>query len=292
MTLWTIVNRGVVDFDGRVIDAEADGTVVDVTAGTALDSLGSPIVVPARGIAGVLRVDGELPPYVTRPAGGGEQGHPRVRQHVPGPPPGPGRCAAIDVERTANRCDRRAGRAAHAHGALPPARDRDVRRRSVRRGVEAAPASAPRRRERAALRRDRTGGRGVRRDPRRRRRRARHGLTLDEARAHAVSLGARLPTEFEWQLAAADPRSDAPSRWCGTGPRASTATGSPASPSSRAAAPTAPRDRSGTSTADHNRPSSAPSCSSPGRRCSGHRRSASASHGISTRMGDDGGNVT
>ena len=65
MTPWTIVNRGVVDFDGPLIDAEAGGTVVDVTAGTAIDSPGSPIVVPARSIAGVLRADGELPPYVT-----------------------------------------------------------------------------------------------------------------------------------------------------------------------------------------------------------------------------------
>jgi hypothetical protein len=32
------------------------------------------------------------------------------------------------------------------------------------------------------------------------------GLSLDEARVHAASLGARLPTEFEWQLAAADSR--------------------------------------------------------------------------------------
>jgi formylglycine-generating enzyme required for sulfatase activity len=31
------------------------------------------------------------------------------------------------------------------------------------------------------------------------------GLSLAEAREHAASLGARLPTEFEWQLAAADP---------------------------------------------------------------------------------------
>ena len=31
------------------------------------------------------------------------------------------------------------------------------------------------------------------------------GLSLDEARAYAAAVGARLPTEFEWQLAAADP---------------------------------------------------------------------------------------
>ena len=31
------------------------------------------------------------------------------------------------------------------------------------------------------------------------------GLTLDEARTYAAGAGARLPTEFEWQLAATDP---------------------------------------------------------------------------------------
>ena len=36
----------------------------------------------------------------------------------------------------------------------------------------------------------------------RRRRRAADGLTLAEARAYAAALGARLPTEDEWQLAA------------------------------------------------------------------------------------------
>lgn len=32
------------------------------------------------------------------------------------------------------------------------------------------------------------------------------GVTLDDARRYAESVGARLPTEFEWQLAASDPR--------------------------------------------------------------------------------------
>ena len=113
MTLWTIVNRGVVDFDGRVIDAEAGGTVVDVTAGTALDSIGSPIVVPARSIAGVLRVDGELPPYVTDLlAGAGKDAHSSdstfparlpariaVRRSTSSPPP-----ADAIVERPALTC--------------------------------------------------------------------------------------------------------------------------------------------------------------------------------------------
>ena len=31
------------------------------------------------------------------------------------------------------------------------------------------------------------------------------GLSLAEARAYAAAVGARLPTEFEWQLAAAEP---------------------------------------------------------------------------------------
>ena len=95
-TLWTIVNRGAVDFDGPSIDAEAGGTVVDVTAGTALDSPGSPIVVPARSIAGVLRVDGDVPPASrTLLAAAGKDAHSSDARSRPAARPG--RRAAIDV---------------------------------------------------------------------------------------------------------------------------------------------------------------------------------------------------
>ena len=66
MTLWTIINRGVADFTGHVIagDAGGGGAVIDVTAGTALDGVGSEVTVPGRGVSGVLHVVGDVPPLV------------------------------------------------------------------------------------------------------------------------------------------------------------------------------------------------------------------------------------
>ena len=106
-------------------------------------------------------------------------------------------------------------------------------------------------------------------------------VDLDDARAYAAWVGARLPTEFEWQLAAeaAGARFERLSRWCGTGPRASTATASPASPSSRAGRRTTPRRRSGTSTGARGRRRSRPSCCSPGSASSARRASGSGWRG-------------
>ena len=157
MTLWTAVNRGVVDFSGRVIDIHGDSPVLDVTAGTALDRSGGVITVPARGVAGVLRVDEEIPPACGRAAGGGAQGSPRHRLRVPCSVAGPRRHPGCENEATTRR--RRCCPGGHlpGHRALPPPRDRDVRRGALRRGVEAAPAAPARRRERTAHRRGRAG---------------------------------------------------------------------------------------------------------------------------------------
>ena len=63
MRLWTVVNRGSTDFVGPVLDAPTRSASAwfEVTGGTVLESGGAPITVPARGVAGILGADGELP---------------------------------------------------------------------------------------------------------------------------------------------------------------------------------------------------------------------------------------
>ena len=171
MTLWTIINRGVADFTGHVIagDAGGGGAVIDVTAGTALDGVGSEVTVPGRGVSGVLHVVGDVPPLVDdllRAARddrhSGDDTFP-ARLAV--------RVAAVAVDRSParRRRHRLVARCPHDVRALPPPRDGDVRRRSVRRGVEAAPAATACRRERTAHRRDRRRRRRQHRSGRRRR---------------------------------------------------------------------------------------------------------------------------
>lgn len=68
VTFWTIVNRGDVDYCGSVLDqaaAELFGgaeTWCEVTTGITMASARSPIGVPARGVAGIVAVTGDVPP--------------------------------------------------------------------------------------------------------------------------------------------------------------------------------------------------------------------------------------
>ncbi len=204
MSLWTIVNRGGVDFHGQVIDAGGDGSAVSVTAGVALDSPGAEIVVPARGIAGVLRVDGDVPPYVSElVAAAGKDAHTgdtvfpaRLAVRVAAVPSGtrqPPAGAIVIPPGTHELTVRYRLRETGMYGGAPfveewkplsPRLHADVSEQHTIEIGHVAVAAA-----------ELTGDDGI----------ALIGLTLDEARAHAASLGARLPTEFEWQLAAADP---------------------------------------------------------------------------------------
>jgi hypothetical protein len=207
-TLWTIVNRGVADFTGVVVDAAAGrggdgGTVVEVTAGLALDSLGREITVPARGVSGLLQVAGEVPPSVaellvaaaadphvvdaTFPARLPQRvAAPRSRSRVDGD------VVALAAGRHTLTVRYRLRETGMYSGApfveewkpLPPRLHGEVaEEHTVDIGAAAVSCCEELGDDGSPL----------------------TGLSLAEARAYAADRGARLPTEFEWQLAAADP---------------------------------------------------------------------------------------
>ena len=205
MTVWTIVNRGVVDFRGSVIGADADDRpVVDITAGTALDRLGQPITVPARGISGVVRVEGDIPAHVgdlltaaSKDAQASEAGFPARRPVRVGPKRSPSGTPPTDAivvppgvhHLTVRYRVRETGMYRGAPFVeewkpLPPRLHADG---SEQHTVEIGSVAV------ACVEVVGESGSPL------------TGITLDEARAHASSRGARLPTEFEWQVAASDP---------------------------------------------------------------------------------------
>lgn len=72
VTLWTLVNRRDEDYRGPVLESDAaevrtdqDLTWFDVIAGIRLESGDADIVVPARGVAGIVAVVGTIPPGIT-----------------------------------------------------------------------------------------------------------------------------------------------------------------------------------------------------------------------------------
>jgi hypothetical protein len=203
-TLWTIINRGTVDFTGHVVDADGEGTVVNITEGTALDGFGGEINVPARGVGGLLHAVGAVPPRIEDLLAAT-----RADCHSDDcafPARLPVRVAAAQSASRRPTDDtitlpagvhtmtvRYRVRETGMYGGapfveewkpLPPrlhaeaAEEHTVEIGSV--AVASAEVLGP---DGAAL----------------------TGVSLGEARAYAASLGARLPTEFEWQLAAADP---------------------------------------------------------------------------------------
>jgi hypothetical protein len=202
-TLWTIVNRGHTDFTGRVLDVDAGGPCVEVTTGATLARAGDEITVPARGVSGVLHgLD-------TAPAGvddlvvtqrqdrhSDDSSFPArlpVRVHPPtssgrGPSdaivlaPGPRRLTVQYRVRETGMYG--AAPFVEEWKPLPPRLHADrVDEVTVEIGAVAVACCEV------------TDDNGA----------PRTGLSLREARAYAASVGARLPTEFEWQVAAADP---------------------------------------------------------------------------------------
>ena len=203
-TLWTIINRGTVDFTGHVIDAEGEGTVLNVTEGTALDGLGSEITVPARGVSGVLHVAGDVPPGVEELLATNRADHHSA--DVAFPARAPVRLVAARSASSPPAADVIALRAG-VHTMTVRYRVRETGMYDGAPFVDEWKPLPPRLHAEASEEHtvqigsvavatvEVLGDDGA----------PLTGLSLADAREHAASVGARLPTEFEWQAAAADP---------------------------------------------------------------------------------------
>jgi hypothetical protein len=203
-TLWTIVNRETTDYTGRVLDVDTEGACFAVTRGTMLDRAGAELTVPARGVSGVLHVVGEAPPglddllAVQRQDGHSSDSTFPARLPIRvQPPTSPSNTPPTDGivlptgrhRLTVRYRVRETGLYGEAPFVeewkpLPPRLHAEASEEFV---VEIGSV--------AVACREVVDGSGT----------PLTGLSLREAREYAASVGARLPTEFEWQLAATDP---------------------------------------------------------------------------------------
>jgi hypothetical protein len=205
-TLWTAINRGTTDYRGALLDI-GDGAAAcfDLVSGRRLDAPAAEVVVPARSIGGVVSVAGddvpdEIAGLVAGLAGDGPRADATFPARLPAriaaprssaePPADAIRLAAGSYDVEVRYRVRETGMYGGAPFVeewkpLPPRLHADAAERlTVSIGSVAV----------ACVEVTDAGGAPL------------TGLSLGEARQYAAARGARLPTEIEWQLAAADPR--------------------------------------------------------------------------------------
>ena len=222
ITLFTIVNRGTTDYSGAMIDEAAfdaiGGELFDVTSGTALTEPRT--LVPARGIAGILAVHGPRPVWLDgllaeaaadeRATDASFPARTNVRRPAPRSGPVPPAARVVEVEAgkyelplTYRRRETGVYQGAPYVEEWKPLAPRlhDDRRElvTVNVGRVAVAATEVTAAEFAAFRGVADGSSAPTVSV------PAVSVTLADARAYAASVGARLPTEFEWQLAAGQP---------------------------------------------------------------------------------------
>lgn len=234
-TLWTVVNRGDTDYRGVVLDgaAETRDALFDLGNGTRLaDVTDAVVAVPARGIAGLVAVNGAPPQWLSELLVAQVNDQPVVNSEFPArvaergipvpstsEPPGDAVVLAAGVRELCVGYRRREtgvyGKAPYVEEWKPlPPRLHDQREESmtVDLGSVAVAREEVTNQEYAAFLAE-TEYRPIQENRFLAHWKAgeptmpAHPVTfvsLTDARAYARWVGARLPTEFEWQIAASD----------------------------------------------------------------------------------------